>query len=511
VGGCRASEGQDRQATGEAFHLLPDVRGIGRAGQHVLFCGIGGPCLWCVRFGSRNDAGPVSDGSGFLGLKQRHILFMALGGSVGAGLFLGSGGAIQQAGSSVLAAYVLCGVIVFFIGRAAAELALSDPGGRTLNAFVGRTLGPRMEFLTGWSYWLIWTLVCISEITAAGIFVRYWFPGVPQWAVAALLGGVLLAVGSRAVATFGEMEFWLALIKIWAIVALIGCGLVTIVGHVGPGGHDASFANLWNPGQMLPHGAVGFAAILPVALFAFGGTEVVAMTAAETEDAVRVLPRAVNGIVGRIVVFYVGSLAVIMAIVPWGQADATHSPFVLAFQHMGLPAAASAINAVMALAALSSCNTGLYATSRTLASLAESGMASARLRDRAANGVPALAFAASFATVLAGIVLNYFLPDRLFGYAIQGVSFLLIFVWVTIMLAHLRYRRAAGAMAPAEAGVRRVAALPWAPASNLVAIVFLLGIGLDIVWGGRLYVPFVLDAAWLGGLLLLRARPWARL
>ncbi|MBB2157252.1 amino acid permease [Gluconacetobacter diazotrophicus] len=450
--------------------------------------------------------GPASQGSGFLGLKQRHILFMALGGSVGAGLFLGSGGAIHQAGSSVLVAYVLCGIIVFFIGRAAAELALSDPGGRTLNAFVGRYLGPRMEFLTGWSYWLIWTLVCISEITAAGIFVRYWFPAVPQWSVAAVLGGVLLAVGSRAVATFGEMEFWLAIIKIWAIVALILCGLATIVLHVGPAGPGASFAHIWQAGTMLPHGAAGFAAILPMALFAFGGTEVVALTAAETEDAVRVLPRAVNGIVGRIVVFYVGSLAIIMAIVPWGEADATHSPFVLAFTYMGLPTAAASINAVMALAALSSCNTGLYATSRTLASLAEGGMASARLRGRAANGVPALAFAASFVTVLAGVVLNYFLPDRLFGYAIQGVSFLLIFVWVTIMAAHLAYRRSADGGAGAGAGTRRVAALPWAPASNLVAIAFLLAIGLDIVWVGRLYVPFALDAVWLGGLLLARER-----
>ncbi|MBB2205901.1 amino acid permease [Gluconacetobacter takamatsuzukensis] len=450
-------------------------------------------------------APPLSvSGGWFLGLKQRHILFMALGGSVGAGLFLGSGGAIQQAGTSVLLAYVLCGIVVFLIGRAAAELALSDPGGRTLNAFVGRYMGARMEFLVGWSYWLIWTLVCISEITAAGIFVRHWMPEVPQWAVAAVLGGVLLAVGSRAVATFGEMEFWLAIIKIWAILALIGCGLVTILGHVGPAGPHASFGHLWQAGVLLPHGMTGFAAILPMALFAFGGTEIIALTAAETDDAVRVLPRVINGIVGRIIVFYVGSLAVIMAIVPWGEADATHSPFVLAFQHMGLPMAGEAINAVMALAALSSCNAGLYATSRTLASLAESGMASARLRERSASGVPAMAFAASFATVLAGVVLNYFLPDQLFGYAIQGVAFLLIFVWASIMVAHLAYRQSAD-------GARgQVAALPGAPASNWLAIAFLLAIGLDIVWVGRLYVPFLLDAAWLAALVLLHGRLSAR-
>ncbi|MBB2159867.1 amino acid permease [Gluconacetobacter sacchari] len=435
-----------------------------------------------------------------MGLKQRHILFMALGGSVGAGLFLGSGGAIRQAGTSVLLAYLLCGVVVFLIGRAAAELALSDPEGRTLNAFVGRYVGARMEFMVGWSYWLIWTLVCISEITAAGIFVRYWVPGVPQWAVAAMLGAVLLAVGSRAVATFGEMEFWLALVKIWAIVALLGCGLVTILGHVGPAGPRASFGHLWDAGVMLPHGMAGFAAILPVALFAFGGTEIIALTAAETDNAVRVLPRVINGIVGRILVFYIGSLAVIMAIVPWGEVDSAHSPFVLAFRHMGLPMAAGAINAVMALAALSACNAGLYATSRTLASLAESGMASARLRERSAAGVPAMAFAASFLTMLAGVALNYFLPDRLFGYAIQGVAFLLIFVWVSIMAAHLAYRRGVD-------GTRGlVAALPGAPVSNWLAIVFLLAIGLDIVWGGRLYVPFVLDAVWLAGLALLHGR-----
>lgn len=435
-----------------------------------------------------------------MGLKQRHILFMALGGSVGAGLFLGSGSAIQQAGTSVLLAYVMCGLVVFLIGRAAAELALSDPGGRTLNAFVGRYLGARMEFLVGWSYWLIWTLVCISEITAAGVFVRYWLPGMPQWVVAALLGAVLLGVGSRAVALFGELEFWLALLKIWAIVALILCGLAVILGHVGPAGGSASFANLLAPGVVLPHGAAGFAAILPVALFAFGGTEIVALTAAETDDAARVLPRAINGIVGRIIIFYIGSLAVIMAIVPWAQADAGHSPFVLAFDRMGLPAAGAAINAVMVLAALSACNAGLYATSRTLASLAESGMAARRFGARTANGVPAMAFAASFGTVLAGVVLNYFLSDRVFGYALQGISFLLIFVWGTIMVAHLRYRLTEDA---ARDGIAPVASLPGAPFSNLVAIAFLLAIGVDIVWGGRLYVPFALDAAWLGGLLLV--------
>lgn len=402
------------------------------------------------------------------GLANRHLQFMALGGAIGAGLFLGSGGGIATAGPAILIAYALCGVMVFLIMRALGELAIADPARGSFSSYAEIYLGPFAGFMTGWSYWANWMLAGAAEITAVGIFAKFWFPDLPQWLPSLVALLAVYAINLRGVRLFGELEFIISLLKVMAILGIITLGLVILFTPGLAARHHAGIGNLLGSGGILPHGLIGLVAVLPAALFAYGGVEVIGLAAAETEQPERSLPRAINGVILRILVFYVGALAIVMTIMPWTRFSAGSSPFIDMLQHVGFGQAAAVVNLIVISAVLSSCNTGLFAMGRMLASLAERHHAPAWLARTGPAGLPVTAISVSAGALLVTVFLNWLIPDRIFGAIIATVALLLLSVWALIILSHWAYRRAHRGTRPARRFV-----MPLFPWSSTIVLMFI--------------------------------------
>ena len=300
---------------------------------------------------------------------------IAIGGAIGVGLFLGSAQAIQLAGPALLLAYAIGGMIMFFLMRALGELALYQPVAGSFSTYASEFIAPWVGFVTGWNYWIVWVVTGMEEITAVGVYFRYWFPEVPQWipALLALLG--VYIINLIAVRLFGEFEFWFAMIKVVTIVALIVIGLVILFTGWGNGGKIVGFSNLWVNGGLMPNGILGILLSLQMVMFSFLGMELIGVTAGEAKDPAITLPKAINATIWRILIFYIGALAVILSLYPWNTMDGNTSPFVLTFAKVGIPAAAGIINFVVLTAALSSCNSGVFSTGRMLYTLAGKGHA----------------------------------------------------------------------------------------------------------------------------------------
>jgi AAT family amino acid transporter len=410
-------------------------------------------------------------------LRSRHIQLIAIGGTIGVGLFLGSAKAIHNAGPGLLLAYALGGTAIFFIMRALGELMTYRPVAGSFATYADEFCGPFAGFVTGWSYWFAWVVTAMAELTAIGIYVRYWFPDVPQWlpaliALLALYGSNLLAVR-----VFGELEFWFALIKVVTIVALIVAGLAVIVFHVGDLGASAGFSNLWSHGGFLPFGIAGVLLTMQIVMFAYEGVELIGVTAGEAQNPAVVLPRATNGIILRILIFYIGALAVIMALVPWSELSPSVSPFVFVFEKLGVPGAAGVITVVVITAASSSCNSGLFSTGRMLWSLAQRGQGPRAFARLSPQQVPAAGIHASAALMLLGVVLNYFVPERVFTWVTSVALVGTFWTWGIIMLSHRNYRRAVRAGKAAPAPFR----MPGAPFANWAVLGFLLAVS-ALLW-----------------------------
>jgi AAT family amino acid transporter len=427
------------------------------------------------------------------GLSSRHIQFIALGGAIGAGLFLGSGHGIRAAGPGLLAAYALCGTMIFFIARALGEMALNDPRDGSFTAYAEEYFGPLFGFVTGWSYWLVWVLVGIAELTAAGLLMHFWFPQLPQWMTALVALTVLYAINRFNVRVFGELEFWFALVKIIAIIALIVTGIAILGFGLKSDLPSASISNLWSHGGLFPTGLGGFISVLPIAFFAFGGVELVGLAAREAKDPQRALPLAINSVIFRILVFYIGSLAVIMALIPWSSVSTDVSPFVVVFERIGLPAAAGVINIVVITAVLSSCNSGLFATARVLRSLSLRGKAPRQVASLDRNGIPLGALNLTALGMLGGVVLNYLIPSKVFGYLLVASAVLLMWNWMMIMATHIRFRRRT------DLG-RGAFRMPGAPVVNYLTIAFILAILFMMLRDANLRGPTLLALAWFASL-----------
>jgi AAT family amino acid transporter/D-serine/D-alanine/glycine transporter len=403
-------------------------------------------------------------------LRSRHIQLIALGGTIGVGLFLGSAQAIHNAGPALLLSYLAGGVVIFFIMRALGELLTYRPVAGSFAAYADEFCGPFAGFVTGWSYWFNWVVSVMAETTAIGIYVRFWDPAIPQWLPPLIVLVVLYGTNLVAVRVFGELEYWFALIKVVAILALILAGLGVIFFHFGDLGPHAAFSNLWTHGGFLPFGTLGVLLTLQIVMFAYSGVELIGVTAGEAENPGVVLPRATNGIIFRILIFYLGALLVIMALVPWNQLSPDTSPFVFVFQKLGVPAAASIINVVVITAAASSCNSGIFSTGRMLYSLAYRGQSPRVFASVNRQNVPAAAIHASAAVMLIGVFLNYEVPEHVFTWVTSIVLIGTLWPWGIIMAAHLGYRRAVREGRVAAASFR----MPGAPVVNWLVIAFLL-------------------------------------
>lgn len=375
------------------------------------------------------------------GLKNRHVQLIAIGGAIGTGLFLGAGKSIHLAGPSILFAYLITGVVCFLIMRALGELLLSNLEYHSFVDFVKDYFGDMAGFVTGWTYWFCWITIAMADLTAVGIYTQYWFPSVPQWMPGLIAVVILLLMNLATVKLFGEMEFWFALIKVIAILALIVIGIFMIIkGFSTPSG-PSSFSNIWSHDGMFPNGMNGFILAFQMVVFAFVGIELVGLTAGETEDPERVIPKAINNIPIRVLIFYIGALFVIMSIYPWNAIKPSESPFVQVFVAVGIAAAAGIVNFVVLTSAASACNSAMFSTSRMVYSLSKNQNAPKSLSKLTSSKVPSNALFFSTVIVLIGVFLNYVMPEGVFTLVTSVSTVCFIFIWGITVITHLKYRK----------------------------------------------------------------------
>jgi L-asparagine transporter-like permease len=426
-------------------------------------------------------------------LTPRHITFMALGMAIGAGLFLGSADAIKLAGPSVLFAYMVGGVMIFIIMRALGEMTVRDPVPGSFAVYAQRYLGSFAGYATGWNYWLLMVGVGMAEATAVGAYMQAWFPDWPRWiwvlASVVMIGGLNLLT----VKIYGEMEFWFTLIKVVTVLAMIAGGLAIIFLGWGNGGQPTGLSNLWSHGGWFPHGVLGMVMALPVVVFSFGGVETVGIAAGEAAQPERTIPRAVNSVLWRILIFYVGALFVIMSIYPWTGLGEHGSPFVTTFAKLGIPQAAGLINFVVITAALSGFNSTTFSGSRMLYSLACKGQAPAAFNQVSGQGVPVRAILATLAVLLLAVLLNYLLPAKVFGMMMSILSFNTVWTWTMVLLAHFSFRRRMRERGEAPSGFR----LRWWPFSGIVCLAFFAFVVVMLGVNPDTRVALYVGAAWI--------------
>ncbi|ARB29610.1 amino acid permease [Pseudomonas tolaasii] len=411
------------------------------------------------------------------GLSARHIRFMALGSAIGTGLFYGSASAIQMAGPAVLLAYLIGGAAVFMVMRALGEMAVHNPVAGSFGQYASTYLGPMAGFILGWTYAFEMIIVCLADVTAFGIYMGFWFPEVARWVwvlgIVFLIGGLNLCN----VKVFGEMEFWLSLLKVGAIVAMIlgGFGIMLFGIHSAGETQASGISNLWAHGGFLPNGVGGLIASFAVVMFAFGGIEIIGITAGEAKDPQRVIPKAINAVPLRILLFYVLTLFVLMAIYPWPQIGSQGSPFVQIFSNLGIGSAATILNIVVISAAVSAINSDIFGAGRMMYGLAQQGQAPKGFAQLSKHGVPWMTVVVMGAALLGGVVLNYLIPENVFLLIASIATFATVWVWLMILFTQVAMRRSMTKEQVAELKFP-VPFWPYAPAAAIVFMLFVFGV-----------------------------------
>nr|WP_314542844.1 amino acid permease [uncultured Massilia sp.] len=427
------------------------------------------------------------------GLKSRHIQLIALGGAIGTGLFLGVAESVRIAGPSVVLGYAVAGLVAFLIMRQLSEMMVDEPVAGSFGHFADKYCGRFAGFVSGWNYWVLYVLVSMAELSAVGVYVQYWFPDVPTWVSA--LGCFLIANGISMinVRAFGESEFWFSVVKVAAVIAMIVYGIFLLAS--GGAGPQATVANLWQHGGFFAHGLTGLVMSMAIIMFSFGGLEVIGITAAEADDPARSIPRATNQALWRILVFYVGALAVLLSLYPWNQIVPGASPFVLIFKALDAGIVAHVLNLVVLTAALSVYNSCVYSNSRMLYGLAVQGHAPRALLKVTDRGVPLASLGVSAVATVLCVGVNYALPGKavgvLMGLAVAGM----LINWAMISWSHLRFRAAKRA-----AGQATAFPSPWYPFTNWLCLVYLAGIVVVMFLTPDLRMSVWMIPAWLAAL-----------
>ena len=403
------------------------------------------------------------------GLKNRHLQMIALGGAIGTGLFYGSASTIALAGPAVMLAYLLGGIMIFFIMRMLGEMAVDEPVSGSFSHYAGKYWGDFPGFLSGWNYWFNYVIVSMAELSVIGIYMNYWLPDLPQWLSALVTLVVITALNLAAVKAYGEMEFWLAIVKVAAIVSMIVLGLYLVFSR--SEAFPLNFSNLWVHGGFFPNGVWGMLLSITVVMFSFGGIELIGITAGEAEDPARTIPRAIGQVVWRILVFYVGTMAVLMMLWPWNEVGKEASPFVQIFSNVGVPAAAHILNVVVLMAAVSVYNSAIYSNSRMLYGLAATDDAPKFLRVLSGRGVPVRGIFVSSGITLVCVVLNYFFPGHVFMFLLSIATCAAVISWTTICVTHLKFR----AKCERAGKALRYRSLFY-PAANYLCLAFFAGV-----------------------------------
>ena len=432
------------------------------------------------------------------GLKNRHIQLIAMGGAIGTGLFLGSAQVIQSAGPSIILGYAIGGLIAFLIMRQLGEMIVHEPVAGSFSHFANRYWGKFPGFLAGWNYWILYILVAMTELTAVAKYINYWWPHIPAWASVLTFFIIITLVNLGNVKFYGESEFWLSIIKVTAVVAMIVFGLFLLF----TAGEDstASFSNLWAHGGFFPNGFEGLFFMLAFLMFAFGGIELIGMAAAEAENPEKTIPKAINQVVFRILIFYVGSLTILLSLVPWNQLDLgglDKSPFVMIFSQLGINWAAHLLNFIILTAALSVYNSGMYANSRMLFGLAKQGNAPKIFEKTNQAGVPIPAVLFSALLIFGCVLLNYFVPEDALGHLIYIVVGALVLNWAMITLTHLKFKQAM----KKTGEITKFPAL-WTPLGNFIVLAF-IAVVLFIMWTQGFKESVIMIPVWIVIMMIL--------
>ncbi|MBO4253752.1 amino acid permease [Streptomyces griseorubiginosus] len=457
--------------------------------------------------GSRTDAAQAPADAGDAGyskdLKARHVNMIAIGGAIGTGLFLGAGGRLHTAGPALALAYLVCGVFAFFVVRALGELVLYRPSSGSFVSYAREFLGEKGAYVAGWMYFLNWSTTGIADITAIALYTHYWslFTSIPQWALALAALAVVLAVNLISVRIFGEMEFWFAIIKVATLVGFMLIGVFLLATRHEVGGRTPGVGMITDHGGVLPHGVMPVVLVMQGVIFAYAALELVGVAAGETAEPEKVVPRAVNSIMWRVGLFYVGSVVLLALLLPGSVYSADESPFGTVLSRIGVPAAGDVMNLVVLTAAMSSLNSGLYSTGRILRSMATAGSAPRFTARMNRSQVPYGGILLTCAVCVLGVGLNYLVPSQAFEIVLNVASLGIVSTWVIIMICHLVFVRRARSGLLTRPSFR----LPGSPVTELTTIAFLLAV-LALMWNdpevGRktlLLIPLIaamLAAGW---------------
>ncbi len=431
------------------------------------------------------------------GLQNRHVQLIALGGAIGTGLFLGISTTVQMTGPAILLGYALGGFVAFMIMRQLAEMIVEEPVAGSFSHFANKYWHSFAGFAAGWNYWMLYVLVGMAELTAIGTFVKFWLPNIPVWVSAGFFFLLVNLVNLLNVRIYGEFEFWFSIIKVIAILAMIFFGSYLLI--TGGAGTQANISNLWAlQGGFFPNGIWGFATAMVFIMFSFGGLELIGIAAAETDDPSYTIPKATNQVIYRILIFYIGALIVLLALMPWMNMTKDVTPFVMVFQSLNQIIVANVLNAIVLTAALSVYNSGVYSNSRTLFGLALQGNAPKIFSEVNAKGVPVNAVLFSALITGSCVAINYFMPEDAFKFLMALVVSALMLNWFMISIAHLKFR-----YAKMKEGVEPKFKSFWFPWSNFFCLAFFSGILIVMLFIDGVSISVYLIPVWLLFLALM--------
>lgn len=457
-------------------------------------------------FLTREDAGYHHD------LRPRQLQMIAIGGAIGTGLFLGAGGRLESAGPGLFLAYAICGGFVFLILRALGELVLHRPSSGSFVSYAREFYGEKAAFVTGWMYFLNWSMTGIVDSTAIASYFHYWtaFHVIPQWTLALIALVAVVSVNMISVKLFGELEFWAALIKVVALMTFLVVGTVFLAGRYQIEGQNTGLSVWANHGGFFPSGLLPLVLVTSGVVFSYAAVELVGTAAGETAEPEKIMPRAINSVVARIAIFYIGSVALLALLLPYTAYKEHESPFVTFFSKIGFHGAGTVMNVVVLTAAFSSLNAGLYSTGRILRSLAMSGSGPKFTALMSKNGVPYGGILLTSMVGLFGVVLNAVRPGQAFEIVLNIAALGVMAAWASIVASQIQlYRRAkAGSMQ------RPQFRMPWAPYSGYATLVFLAAVLVLMIFDHRrgpwIIATLVLGVpALIGGWYLVRNRVMA--
>lgn len=452
---------------------------------------------------TREDEGYHKD------LHPRQLQMIAIGGAIGTGLFLGAGRRLHEAGPGLFVIYGICGGFVFLILRALGELVLYRPTSGSFVSYAREFFGEKVAFAAGWLYFVNWAMTGIVDTTAIATYFHYWttFQHVQQWVLALTALVLVVALNLISVKLFGELEFWAALIKVLALLAFLVVGTIYLGGRYQIDGHDTGLS-LWTGGEgFLPTGLLPLVLVTSGVVFSYAGVELVGTAAGETAEPDKIMPRAINSVVARIAVFYVGSLVVLSLLLPYTAYQAHQSPFVTFFSKIGFAGGGTLMNVVVLTAAFSSLNAGLYSTGRILRSMAVNGSGPRFTAPLSRTGVPYGGILLTGAIGLLGVGLNVFVPEHAFEIVLNIAALGVIAAWATIVACQLRLF----ALTRSGSLTRPAFRMPLAPYSGYVTLAFLVAVLVLMMcapeYGTWIRIAvLVVPAALVGGWYLVRDR-----